>query len=122
MILRPEQPKPVEDKKPQPSPQPKRQLGPTETRIIVSTLVFTTGYAYYSVMRGRLVPKTIKRLKDGFYPYHWSHLTYKHIYRMNDLQTVEQIIKSNRHDPKYYLITGQKGNYKFKTISNHNPL
>lgn len=93
--------KPVEKKGP--------QFGPMETRVIVSGLVFMTGYAYYTVVRARLVPKTIRRLKEGFYPYHWSHLTQKTIYRIQDIERIEHIIKANRNDPKYYLVIGPKG-------------
>lgn len=96
--------KPPQDNKPAP-----RQLGPMEMRVLLSTMVFMSGYAYYSLVRARLVPKTIKRLKEGFYPFHWSHLTQKHIYRMRDVQTVEHIIKANRNESKYYLLYGQKG-------------
>ena len=94
--------KPVVEKKPP-------QIGPMEARVIISTMVFMAGYAYYSVVRARLVPKTIRRLKEGFYPYHWSHLTQKTIYRIQDIERVEHIIKANRNDPKYYLILGPKG-------------
>jgi len=80
-----------------------------EAKVIVSTIVFISGYTYYTIVGMRLVPKTIKRLKQGFYPYHWSHLASKHIFRMRDVQMLEHIIKTNRHDPKYYLVTGQKG-------------
>ena len=82
-----------------------------EAKVIVSTVVFLTGYSYYTVLKFRLVPKTIKRLKYGFYPYHWSHLASKHIFRMKDVQMLEHIVKTNRHDPKYYLVTGQKGKF-----------
>jgi len=56
-----------------------------------------------------MIPKTINRLKKGFYPYHTTHLANKSIYRMKDINAIERIIKMNRNDAKYYLVTGQKG-------------
>jgi len=59
-----------------------------------------------------MVPKTINRLKQGFYPYHTTHLVNKSIYRMKDINAIERIIKMNRNDAKYYLVTGQKGTHR----------
>ena len=103
---------PEKKKAPEQKPPP-RAWSAMETKLILSTAVFGFGLSYYSMIRYRMIPKTINRLKKGFYPYHTTHLANKSIYRMKDINAIERIIKMNRNDAKYYLVTGQKGKSPF---------
>ena len=82
-----------------------------ETKLLITTLVFTTGFSYLSFVRHRLIPKTIQRLKKGYYPYPKGLDKYqnRHVYRERDVNQIQKLITNKIPSSKYYMITGRKG-------------
>ena len=82
-----------------------------ETKLLITTVVFAAGFSYLSIVRHQLIPKTVQRLKTGYYPYPKGLEIYKNknVYREKDINQIQKLITNQISNSKYYIITGRKG-------------
>eukprot|EP01017_Pseudomicrothorax_dubius_P037869 TRINITY_DN5606_c0_g1_i8.p1 TRINITY_DN5606_c0_g1~~TRINITY_DN5606_c0_g1_i8.p1 ORF type:complete len:359 (-),score=85.66 TRINITY_DN5606_c0_g1_i8:35-1111(-) len=81
-----------------------------EVKLMISACVLATGLSYFSLIRLRLIPKTIKRLQQGFpLRARSTNLEGRKVRREKEITELTRLLANNHFDHKYYILSGRKG-------------